>query len=374
VAKKLMELAKEKKRRQRAEDLMGTSQFNFMLTSRRCKCAMVERFGRMGCVALEKERTLYRPYVTSPWFVASPWFIAYLVRCSQFYVKDIYAGEDSLDFGRSMVPRNDGDPQDIGAIDALTYVLGLEDKEPGLSECQVWDIRPLYANLNYHGDTIEGLNWLLALRSKKCEIYLHEPMPTAKNDEVPRVLSYPEIQTVVVHAPSRRKKDGGPLGEWETDFGDLGNFGVWVRLLSHLMNSCPNLKQLDIIATRYLTSPHLREVNFDRMGEFMRHVFPQLPQESKVRVNVVFGLDVATLSAVQTLLANNREAIYRNFKEEVPKDKHITIGKYQTRIFPLQVVYLCRVTRWDRVGGGQQMEEGVEPWWVMLQIDAIPYL
>jgi hypothetical protein len=108
-------------------------------------------------------------------FVSSPWFVAYLVRYGMLHVKNLSLVEESVDFGRSMVPRNDGDPQDIGAIDALTYLLGLEggsfvrclsacrsltlswlfsDDEPGLSSCQAVDLRLEEASLSYYGDTI----------------------------------------------------------------------------------------------------------------------------------------------------------------------------------------------------------------------------
>jgi hypothetical protein len=85
-----------------------------------------------------------------------------------------------------------------------------------------------------------------------------------------RVLSYPEIQTIVIHMPSGDNR--------KADFGDLGE---WVRLLSHVMVSCPNLQVLDVVLEHVID-------NLDRMGEFMSHVFPRLPQESKACVNIVF--------------------------------------------------------------------------------------
>ena len=87
------------------------------------------------------------------------------------------------------------------------------------------------------------------------------------------MLSYPETQTVIIHAPCG---DNG-----REDFGDLG---VWVSLLSHVMESCPELQLLDVVL-----EPMIAETDFDKMGEFMRHVFPQLPRESKASVNIVFG-------------------------------------------------------------------------------------
>jgi hypothetical protein len=42
-------------------------------------------------------------------------------------VKSLYLNEEWLDYdGRSMVPLNGDGPQDVGAIDALTFLLGLE--------------------------------------------------------------------------------------------------------------------------------------------------------------------------------------------------------------------------------------------------------
>jgi hypothetical protein len=59
-------------------------------------------------------------------FITSPWFAAYLVRYGIFHVKHLILADESLDFGRSMVPWNGDDPQHVGAIDALTFVMGLE--------------------------------------------------------------------------------------------------------------------------------------------------------------------------------------------------------------------------------------------------------
>jgi hypothetical protein len=68
---------------------------------------------------------------------------------------------------------------------------------------------------------------------------------------------------------------------------------------------------------------------------------------------------------LQDLLAEYGEAIRRSFKEEMPKDKYINFYSEEEGY----EVSLCRATRWNRVGGGQQMEgEGVEPWRVILQI------
>jgi hypothetical protein len=148
--------------------------------------------------------------------------MAYLIRCGQFHVKGLCLWKEWIDYdGRSM----GDDPQDVGAIDALTFLLGLEggsswlvslsrglisltfsDKEPGLSVCQWNDLRLNDTDANYYGDTIGGvsellshkthlfiflhlsggLNWLLALRSKRCKVRLHESLPTAKSGEVPR--------------------------------------------------------------------------------------------------------------------------------------------------------------------------------------------
>jgi hypothetical protein len=69
---------------------------------------------------------------------------------------------------------------------------------------------------------------------------------------------------------------------------------------------------------------------------------------------------------VQYLLANNREAIIRNFKKEVSKDKHIAAdkAKYVSLSFEAtDEVSLCRATRWDRG------VEGAEPWGITLQIN-----
>jgi hypothetical protein len=66
----------------------------------------------------------------------------------------------------------------------------------------------------------------------------------------------------------------------------------------------------------------------------------------------------------QELLADHEEAIRRSFREEMPEDQHIPADLYYTE--EGNEVSLCRATRWDRVGGQQ---EGIEPWWVMLQIN-----
>jgi len=324
---------------------VATPQFNFMTVSRRCRSAMVERFGRLHCVIQEEETALFcmragPGRLISPWFFASQWFVAFLIRCGQFHVKRLDLNSVSLDYGRSM----GDDPQDVGAVDALTCLLGLEDDEPGLSLCQWVDLRLRDTILHYYGDTIEGLNWLLALRSKKWEIYLHQPMSTVKSGEVPRVLSYPEIKQIVIHAP---------CGDDEKS--NLGEPEEWIPVLSHLMESCPNLKQLDVVF-----EPHTEGINFERMAEFRDRVFPHLPQESKAIVRVVYCLYVER-RLEGTLLVDHGEAIRRSFVEEMPKDKHIDANDADDE------VSLCRATRWDRVGG--QQEEGIEPWWVILQIN-----
>jgi len=214
--------------------LIGTPHLSFMLTSNRCRSAMVERFGRMTGVRFMRGEAGFLTQTKSTgfdlWFIASQWFVAYLIHCGQLHVKSLQLDERSLDYGRDM----GGDPQDVGAVDALTFLLGLEDDEPGLSVRQWNDLRLEKATVGYYGDTIEGLNWFLALRAKSNVIYLREPLPTLKDDAVPRVLSYPTIQQVTVYAPI-----------WDTT-SDLGQSVEWTRLLSHLKESCPNLKRLDV--------------------------------------------------------------------------------------------------------------------------------
>jgi len=278
------------------------------------------------------------------WFNTSQWFVAYLIRCGQFHVRVLDLNEGWLDYGRSM----GDDPQDVGAVDALTYLLGLEDDEPGLSLCQCVDLRLVDAIFYYHGDTIEGLNWLLALRSKRWEILLHRPLPTAKSGGVPRVLSYPAIQWITVHAP-----DG------EDGKSDLGEPGEWIPVLSHLLESCPNLKKLDV-----LFDPRTEGVSFERMAEFGSRVFPHLPQRTKAVVSIVFWPCMERRD-FWTLLVDQGEAIRKSFEEEMPKDKHIPNDRYVLEAG--SEVSLCRATRWDREGGQQQ--EGIEPWRVILQIN-----
>jgi hypothetical protein len=79
-----------------------------------------------------------------------------------------------------MVPWNGGDPQHVGAIDALTFLLGLEggsavlgvlpfhwltscisDDEPGLSVRQWKDLQLEEATVHYYGDTIGGELWII---------------------------------------------------------------------------------------------------------------------------------------------------------------------------------------------------------------------
>ena len=89
------------------------------------------------------------------------------------------------------------------------------------------------------------------------------------------MLSYPDIQKIMVtvHAPS------GDDGR-----SNLGKPEEWVPVLSHLMESCPNLKNLTV-----LVEPHIK---VESLAEsFPSRVFPHLPQGSKaVEVVVVFGL------------------------------------------------------------------------------------
>jgi len=310
---------------------------------------MVERFGRMEYVNIggggARFFMLDEASQLTLWFFASPWFIAYLIRCGQFHVKRIWLF-GWLDYGRSM----GDDPQDVGAVDALTSLLGLEDEEPGLSLCQWVDLRLRSLKTDYYGDTIEGLNWLLALRSKKWEIHLHKSMPTAKSGEVPRVLSYPEIEQIVIHAYW-----------WNDEKLDLGEFEEWIPVLSHLMESCPNLKQLDVLFV-----PRTEGVNFERLAEFKSRVFPHLPQKPETDVRVVYWLAMERWR--KTLLADHGEAIRKSFVEEMPRDKHIPTDVYGSNYY--DEVSLCRATRWDR-GGGQKQEEGIEPWRVILQINTL---
>jgi len=248
------------------------------------------------------------------------------------------------------------DPQDVGAIDALTCLLGLEDKVPGLSVCQIWDIRPYYTKTHYCGDTIEGLNWFLALRSKWCEIHLHKFLPAAKSGEEPRVLSYPEIKQIDIHTP--RRFDGGWGGK-----SDLGEPEEWVPVLSHLMESCPNLELLDVFM-----EPRTEGINFERMAEFWSRVFPHLPHKPETGIRVVYWMGMERRD-YWTLLADHEEAIRRSFVKVMPKDKHIDADSEAYDSDYYDEVSLCRATRWDR-GGGQQ-EEGIEDWGIVLQINTI---
>jgi len=63
------------------------------------------------------------------------------------------------------------------------------------------------------------------------------------------------------------------------------DFEEWIPVLSHLIESYPNLKQLDI-----LFEPHIGEISFEKMAEFINRVFPHLPQKSNTVVRVLYGL------------------------------------------------------------------------------------
>ncbi len=67
--------------------------------------------------------------------------------------------------------------------------------------------------------------------------------------------------------------------------------GEWVPVLSHLMESCPNLKQLYVL---FDFEPSPEEVPSRRWPSSRVDVLPHLPQESKAVVNVVFWLHMGT--------------------------------------------------------------------------------
>jgi len=124
------------------------------------------------------------------------------------------------------------------------------------------------------------------------------------------------------------------------------------------MKSCPNLELLDVFM-----EPRTEGISFERMAEFWSRVFPHLPQKSNTEVRVVYWLGMKKRD-FWTLLADQGEAIRKNFVEEMPKDEHIDADSdvYYSDIY--DEVSLCRATRWNR---GQK--EGIEPWRVILQIN-----
>jgi hypothetical protein len=48
---------------------------------------------------------------------------------------------------------------------------------------------------------------------------------------------------------------------------DLGEPGEWIPMLSHLMKSCPNLKQLNV-----LIKPRIEKDSLEKMVEFKDRV------------------------------------------------------------------------------------------------------
>lgn len=96
------------------------------------------------------------------------------------------------------------------------------------------------------------------------------------------MLSFPQVQWIKVYPP-RDDDDDDEDGDGNTD---LGEPGQWINLVSHLLESCPNLRQLDVMLEPFRPRATL---NFERLAAlFPSHVFPHLPQESPAEVNVVF--------------------------------------------------------------------------------------
>jgi len=326
--------------------LMGAPTLNFMFASNLCKNAVVEQFGRMNRLRLDGRRTDGEsmayfgkvkpgdlPRSLSPH--VSWWFVAYLICHGRLRVSNLVLGDVAMEeiCGRDL-GREDLD--DVGAIDALTWLLGLEDKEPGLSTCQDVDLRLDYVDVRFfRSDRLSDLDKLLALRSKKYDIYLHKA-PSAEFPALPTRARFLSTKEVYLHFIP----------------GAVSNPGDLVPLLRHLIHACPCLEKLFVVFRP--SQGFLRPATIHSLLNLRNQVFPRLPQETKATVRIVYG-GSATRDEYEALFRDER--VRREFAGESPWE--FQSGGVHNHFYRHDENTLCRAMRWER-------GEGLDPWWVAL--------
>jgi len=328
--------------------LLGTPPLNFMFASDRCRDVIVKQFGRMEKVVFEKGRAFFSGKnllqgksaggFDGP-FAVSPWFVAYLIQCGQLHVTKVvlmYELEEGAVVVKKTYERELGDVDEVAALDALCYLLEFDDEEPGLSGCQSVDLR-LVGCVFQFGDRISELDWLLALRSKTCAIILLQSFPAATGGG--SRARFPDTTEISIVAHSHNDAES-----------DLGNYDARTRLLSHLIDACPNLEKLDVL---FALEDNGDISSLDAMANFRDCVFPHLPEGTKAAVRVEFCLCMER-EEFEQYIREHGEAIDRDFDEETPHGQHIFEAMFDN-------TYLSRAMRWER-------GEGMEPWWVVLKI------
>lgn len=154
-------------------------------------------------------------------------------------------------------------------------------------------------------------NGLIALKSKKYEVYLSSPLIAVTNGASRYVcfLSVPPpfstilcqfsvrslaTTEILIHAPLGDGATVKNSDEWycwkENRCPTLEDFG-WIRLLSHLIDACPNLTKLDVIFEPD-TTDDLYSYHFEALIKFRDCVLPHLPTRTKTAVRIMFAFDV----------------------------------------------------------------------------------
>jgi len=291
--------------------------FNFMFTSNRCKNAILGQFGKRSRVSID----------------VSPWFTAYLIQYGLLRARriDVEFGAPLKIYGKELV-----NVDELGAVDVLSYMLGLEDSEPGISLCQQVDLRLDHVRADISGDCISDFDWFLALGSTTCVFHLYSPIPRSLSGG--SRARFPKTTEIFI-----RDLCGTKPKPCE-----------WIRFLSYLIDVCPSLTKLDVLFE--LEKEDLSSASLDTMANFREYVFASLPQKTRAVVRIMFSLTVWRREQIEDMRRDHEEAIRRNFIEVAPEDMYIPDVGY-----PRGETILHRAIQWER-------GEGMDSWWALLQI------